>query len=166
MKSKLFLILPSNSQCAAVLWGSISSKPPRPKGEWQGPLRRKEVERCDLGSRKKSYCLDEIAHAIWQSRSPMVPTMISDTKLRPLWREEKAPLERYLPFLLLWSQVPSKPPLIRAMSSSVSFFQLLSNAHLYKISSDLEKLHQMLIFFLLYHHVGGIAPHYQVPATW
>lgn len=89
--------------------------------------------------------LGEISLARWEflyhltGKVPVVPTMIPDTNLGLSWREEKVPLKRCLPPLLLWSQVPSKPAQIRAMSSSVSFFNLLRYAHLYKAPSDLLK---------------------------
>lgn len=152
MKSKLFLILLSTSQCAAVLCGSVSSKPPRLKRESQGPLRKHQVEGCELCAQfhaqlclvshrwlwEKSHWLDESSYTIWQSRSTVVPIMISDTNLGLLWIEEKAPLKGCLSPLPLWSQTPSKPAQIRAMSVSVSFFHLLY-AHLYKAPSVLLK---------------------------
>lgn len=175
MKSKLFLIFPSTSPCVVALCGSVSSASPRPKGEWQVLLQRHQVGRWNWGAWKKSHCLDENAYAIWQSRSPMVPTMISDTNLRPLWREEKAPLKRCLLTLLLWSQVPSKPPWSEqrpSLSCSSTFSPIRCWSSFYYTTMWKAQSHMIKYLshddtpFLILHHSYKYSTHANTQGLW
>lgn len=101
MKSKLLLILPSTSQCAAAPCGSVSSKLPRPKGVWQGPLRRHQVEGCELGGMVQCLALPglsqvtlgEISLARWESLYHLTVKVPSGSNY-DFWYKSRALAER------------------------------------------------------------------------